>query len=262
MKIRLITFTDYKMTRAADVCRRSALQNNIDEVKVYTPEDIHKSYKEKYSDILDKPRGAGYWLWKPYFIYQELFNKNVADGDILVYCDAGVEIVNNIRHIIDRMDQDIFLFANTYNHYHWCKMDVIKAIVKKGVQEKITNQVQASVIVMKVSDASREFVKEWARWCEKPGFITDEPSSIPNHPEFKEHRHDQAILTCVAYQAGIKLHWWPAMYNAGIFTYEHNGYDDSYPVIFHHHRIRDDQFLMPLGINRTIINYFRQKRYI
>jgi hypothetical protein len=120
---RLITFTDENMTIAADICQKSALSNNVDEVKVYKPWDIDERFYKIHEDLFHHTRGFGYWIWKPYFINRELMN--MKDGDILIYSDAGVEIINNVNHIIDRMDSDVWLFGNMWEHQHWCKGDVL-----------------------------------------------------------------------------------------------------------------------------------------
>jgi hypothetical protein len=254
---RLITFTDDNMTIAAKICEASALQNNVHDVKVFGPKDIDAKFRKANAAILDQQRGCGYWLWKPYFIDREL--KKMKDGDILIYCDAGVEIVNNVNHIIDRMAGDIWLFGNKFQHIHWCKADVFIPILSNQYYNAPNRQVQASVIVIRKSHKSQEFIKTCLDWCCMPGMIDDSPSSLPNSREFQEHRHDQAILTCCAIRDSIPLHWWPAMYNAGHFTYEKTGYADTYPVLFHHHRMRNNDFSATDDLNRHMQKYFKSK---
>lgn len=252
---RLITFTDDSMTIAAKICEMSALQNNVHEVKVYGPKDIDAKFRKANAGILDHPRGCGYWLWKPYFIDWEL--KKMKDGDILIYCDAGVEIVNNVNHVVDRMTGDVWLFGNKFVHAHWCKGDAIWAIDPD--YDGGDKQAQASVIIIRNTEKSKGFVKEWLKWCREPGLIDDSESKLPNSTEFREHRHDQAILTCVALKQNLPLHWWPAMYNAGVFAYEKSGYNDDYPVLFHHHRMRNADFTATDDLNRHMQKYFKSK---
>lgn len=206
------------------------------------------------------------------------------EGSTLIYADVGVEFINHVSHIIDRMDQDIFLFGNNWEHAHWCKGDVAYACWPDNyggeagsvasVWGRYGKQAQASVIFFRVSDYSRKFVKEWLDWClsgvrigaaitfgkdnaerrderatwsEFRYLIDDSPSFFNNHPEFQEHRHDQAILTTLAYREGIKLHYWPAVYNKGgspEFVYEKlpEYAGDSYPVLFSHHRKRNHEW--------------------
>jgi hypothetical protein len=236
------------MTESAKVCIQSAMQNGVDEAKYWHESDIYNSFRSFCNwniEIISSKRGCGYWLWKPAIIYDTI--RIMHDEDILIYSDAGVKWINNVNEIISRMNQDIFLFSNGHEHVHWCKMDVIKAINgltkndfhnASGDYSCLTfQQCQASVIFFKVNQKTRNFAKEWLLWCQMPGFIDDSPSKLPNHPEFAEHRHDQAILTCLAIKYGYKLHWW-----ADKLWYESQRYrwaEDTYPSMFEHHRFRD-----------------------
>jgi hypothetical protein len=154
------------------------------------------------------------------------------------------------------MTGDIWLFGNMWQHVHWCKADVMKAINcwDSG------SQVQASVIFIRNTAKAREFVDEWLTWCTVSGMIDDSPSKCLNHPEFREHRHDQAVLTTLAYREKLTpFHWWPAMYNGGNFIYEKTGYNDTYPVLFHHHRLRNSDFTATDDLNRHMQKYFKSK---
>lgn len=239
--IRLINFSDDRMTRSQMVCTISAQQKGVDQVLQYNPHHISKEFYQLNKTVLDAERGAGYWLWKPYFINKGFdFCK---DGDILIYMDSGVKLINDVKNIIDVMDQDIFLFSNGHMHVHWCKADVMKAMFATSlpVTEYYNfQQVQASVIFFKVNDFSRKFIKEWLLWCQMPNFINDEPSVLPNHPEFAEHRHDQAILTCLQIKYNLKLHWW-----ADKLWYESQRGrwpNDKYPSMWEHHRKRNNEY--------------------
>jgi hypothetical protein len=289
MTTHLVTFSDESMSRAAELCVESAGRNGFDNAQgQWARECIYNRHAIEFSgwadgpqfellELMDaNPRGCGFWAWKPFIILEAM--NHCQQGSTLIYSDAGVEFINNVSHIIERMDQDIFLFGNNWEHAHWCKRDVVEAVwpVTRGdwYQHCSTGQVgmtddaayvdltwsrfgkqcQASVIFFRVSDYSRGFVAEWLAFClarygpsgsEWRYLIDDSPSYAPNHPEFREHRHDQAILTTMAYRERIKLHYWPAMYNDGVFAYkklpEYAG--DDYPVLFHHHRRRDHEWV-------------------
>lgn len=296
----LVTFSDESMSRSADLCVGSGSRYGCDKLTrfEYGPFTGSKIFEENEGLFLQS-RGMGYWAWKPVIInwtltnYREQYIVNphgVEDGDIVIYADAGIEFIAPVSHIINRMDQDIFLFGNNWEHAHWCKRDVVEAvwaqprltneeriarileiekttwggnvieaidtILKGEVSESVLHdilwnqfgkQAQASVIFFRVSDYTRKFVKEWLHWCLFEGgrLIDDSPSLLPNHPEFREHRHDQAILTTMAYREGVRLHWWPAVYNrfsGPEFIYEKGEYQDNYPPLFHHHRRRNDEW--------------------
>ncbi len=250
MTTHLATFSDESMDRARNLCVDSAIDHGVDGITwafAATEEDKAAG------------RGLGFWAWKPRIVLDFLTDTTGGlahpdNGDILIYSDAGVEFINDVSHIIDRMDQDIFLFGNNWEHAHWCKADVVEEVIPPPLGkpyfrirwEDFGKQAQASVIFFRVSDYSRAFVAEWLDWCLFEGgrLIDDSPSRAPNHPEFQEHRHDQAILTTLAYREGIKLHYWPAQYNDGAFVYEKlpEYAGDGYPVLFSHHRKRDHEW--------------------
>jgi hypothetical protein len=254
MTTHLVTFADESMRHSRNVCAESAKRNGVDHV-------IHLDFQNhlkrtwtygQHQALFDQERGLGFWAWKPWAIREA--SHGCQPGSILIYSDAGVEFINSVSHIIERMDQDIFLFGNQWEHAHWCKRDIVDEIwpIKfdnpiygpHEVWKSFGKQCQASVIFFRVSDYSKAFVKEWLDWCLFEGgrLIDDSPSRAPNHPEFRENRHDQAILTTMAYREGIKLHWWPASYNDGAFVHEKGDYTDDYPVMFNHHRKRDHEW--------------------
>ena len=236
--IRLITYSNELCTISRMKCAESARKFSADMVYEYEPHNIDTFFKANNEATLAAERGAGYWLWKPYFVNRAIQHCN--DGDILVYCDAGVEIITDLNEIVRVMDQDIFFFSNGHQHVHWCKMDVMKVINCPGIPNPDNQQVQASVIFFRVNEFTRNFIKEWLLWCQMPGFIDDSPSKLPNHPEFAEHRYDQAILTCLAIKYNIDLHWW-----ADHLWYESQRYrwpEDKYPSMFKHHRKRNNEY--------------------
>ncbi len=53
----------------------------------------------QHRDILSLPRGAGYWLWKPYYIQQVL--REAAPGDVVAYIDSGIEIIADLKPVVE-----------------------------------------------------------------------------------------------------------------------------------------------------------------
>lgn len=234
--IHFVTYSAANMSQSRTACISSGLaqlNGYSDWVHAYSvEEDVDVEFYNNNKKILDAKKGAGYWLVKPYFIERVMMMAN--DGEYVIYADAGCEIINSFHHIIDAMDQDLFLFCNGHLHKEWCKADVMHAINGKIVDDM---QVQASFIFIKVTPYSRAFIKEWLTLAQLPGFIDDTPSKIPNVPTFAEHRYDQAILTSLAIRDGIKTHWWPDK-----LYYESQRYrwpDDKYPSMVLHHRKRN-----------------------
>lgn len=248
-----ITYANHRMRMSAFACINSMEKQGVNETIFYDDSDIEEDFLRINENIFSQERGAGHWLWKPYFIYTSMILRCKED-DILIYSDAGIEWLQPVHEIINRMDQDIFFFTNGFSHVEWCKGDVLEGVLRwrephedddswedkkfwQGDFIKSIKQVQASVIFFKVNQNTRNFVKEWLLYCQMPGFIDDSPSKLPNYPTFAEHRHDQAILTCLQIKYGYKLHFWPTAYSEHI---RHTALpEDNYPTLFNHHRKRD-----------------------
>lgn len=227
--VKAITYFTSEMSTSADVCMQSVHRFGMTG-RAYN--SVDPTYR-LMNPVLKEQRGAGYWLWKPYILYREMMQSE--DGQVILYMDAGVELIGEPIWLKDV--QDVWLFGNMYQHEHWCKNDAMQMIYD-GPYDK---QVQASVIAVKVSGRSKDIIKEWLTWCEMPGLLDDSPSKTKNRKGFQEHRHDQAILTCVAYKHGLPLHYWPARYNDA-FDYTREGYSDTYGVCFNHHRKRNSEW--------------------
>ncbi len=236
MNIALCSYADISMTISQEKLSRSF--EKFCSVKYYNGTwdfgpghiQIDNRFLHFNHDILKQERGSGYWLWKPYFIYQSL--EYLKEGDYLLYVDAGVEIIKNIQPLID-LGEDITLFHNEWPHIDWCKWDVLKAMLSGNgsVDYATSKQVQASVILIKKTKHTVDFVREWLVWCQLPGFIDDSPSKLENISTFQQHRHDQAILTNLALRENIKLHSWDK-----ISCTEGNRASRPEAIFFHHYK--------------------------
>lgn len=248
-KIRLVCYADENMSISKEICINSAFKNGVNDVHSWGREMILQTeFYQLNREILDTPRGSGLWAWKSYIIYKALLDMN--ENDVLIYSDAGVEFINDASHIINLMDEDVFLFGNNWNHVDWTKIDVMDAIlydfkdIGSYYQLEYRKQAQASVIFIRPTKKAKEFIKEWLCYCMMPHLIDDSPSKVPNYPRFRDHRHDQAILTCLQIKHGYRLHYWPASYSNGAFIYDkiEQYKTDNYPVIFNHHRKRNNEY--------------------
>lgn len=246
--IRLITFATDDFTISADRLKATALRHGVDDVVMYKASDNLDNLFHIYfvKPLLPNSRGYGWWIWKPAIIWDGINRLN--EGDYLIYCDAGTEIVGPLQSVIDAMDEDIFFCSNGWQHSHWCKAETAKAINGEmiyydgskiwplGIHYFTFKQVQASFIIFKVTDKVKAFVQEWYAWSIMPGMIDNTPRG-PQFPEFQEHRHDQAILTCLQIKYGYKLHWFPSTMN------HHQLMEgDNYPQILNHHRKRNNEW--------------------
>lgn len=240
--IKGITYSSGNMDKAAAKCIASMLNNGADEACKLHMDECTECLSDFYMlnrETLNAERGAGYWLWKAHLIYNAMYF--MENDDYLIYSDAGIEFVDNVRHIINRMDQDIFMFTNTFKQVEWTKGSIMDMILPEWRDGRYNNnmQVQASVIFIRVNQNTRNFIKEWLLFCQMPGLIDDSPSATPNFPTFAENRHDQSILCALQIKHRYKLHWFPTTTAHHI---KHLTPDDNYPVLMRHHRLRDNEW--------------------
>lgn len=228
-----ITYCEENMTISGELCKSSMEKNGFDNVRLYRRHEINGWFDMFNYKTLSAKRGAGYYLWKPYFINEAI--GNCQDGDYLIYSDAGCEWIESPTHIVNVMTQDIFLFCNGHRHVEWSKSDVNRAICGDVSFDQM--QVQASIVFFRVNEYTRNFVKEWLLFGQMPGFIDDSPSKIPNVPTFAENRYDQAILTALAIRDGIEMHWWAD--HLWFETQRYRWPNDKYPALVKHHRKRN-----------------------
>ena len=89
--IHLITYGDKKYEKSKQRLYNEAKNTNwFNSITLYGPENLDNNFKNKFNDILNMPRGAGYWIWKSHIIKKKL--NEINDNDILIYLDAGCSI--------------------------------------------------------------------------------------------------------------------------------------------------------------------------
>ena len=204
-----------------------------DKVISYHPEDIDPAFREEHKDILSLERGDGYWLWKPYFIYKTLSTLN--EGDILVYSDSGSYYTNSVRHLIHTMNAeklDIMPFTLTIPEYLYTKRDAF--ILMECDEPEYVNSFQrlASFQVIRKTDYSISFVKDWLNFACDARIITDAASTLgENYPGFIDNRHDQSIFSLLSKKYGL-----PGFRDPSQFGNKYDMDNSPYPQIWFHHR--------------------------
>ncbi len=195
---------------------KQALDHGARRVSMWRREDITSTeFYEQNRDILDRPRGDGYWLWKPYIILTEL--SRLGKGDVLIYSDVGKphkpnRITKPLNILTDWCrDHSGGMLPGVYIPRHgantrWIKGECFSVMGCEDAFYRAHPQIQATVSVWEKHDASMAFVSEWLEWCRNPAALLDDriDPTIPNSPDFADHRHDQAVLTLLALKRGVK----------------------------------------------------------
>lgn len=194
----------------------SARMQGADAVRAWTPGELAAlDVVAANRALFDAPRGAGYWAWKPQIILREL--EEMADGDVLIYNDAGrVErpytIDRPLGPVVDWVIRERGgMLPGIYipqwgAHELWTKGECLIAMDCDRPEIRRHPQIQATFSIWQAHERSRAFVREWARWCLDPRAVADEriDPAIPDAPGFIDHRHDQSVLTNLVLRHGLR----------------------------------------------------------
>lgn len=187
----------------------SAKRYGIEYINSYDFEDIKESsFYFANKTIIDQPKGIGYWLWKPYIILETM--KDLIEGDIVVYSDCGIELIDNLQPVINicKEQQPVLLFANgDFKNLMWTKRD---CFVLMGCDNKSYWNGQhsdAAFLLFRKSEESIQLLNEWLKYGSDERIITDLPNQCnqENLPGFIEHRWDQSVLSLLAQLHQITL---------------------------------------------------------
>ena len=208
----------------------------FDKVFEYGMSDIDSDFYKKNKHILEQPRGAGYWLWKPYFVLKTL--KESSEGDRVFYCDAGCSFVGSFKEyffdFLDKDDKGIILFKGAHPQSAYTKMDCFY-YMGCWMEDKYlqANQLTATFQLVRKTDFSLSFFEEYVRHCEDERILTDKPNEcgMNNLPDFIDHRHDQSILTNLKEKYEITCYEDPSHW--GDF---HGVREPELKTLIHHHR--------------------------
>ncbi len=208
-KIWLVTYATPIFYRSAIRLARSVRGRGVDAFRLYTPKDLPESFRHEHRDLLRQWRGGGYWIWKPFVLLHAL--REAAPGDIVIYLDAGMLVVDDLAPLIELLDErrQIALFQNLKGRLHrsWTKRDAFILLGADSPKYWNARSLSASYIVMKNGEPARRFAADWLEAISDPRVVSDIPNQLgqPNLSGFRAHRHDQAALSILAQQRNIEL---------------------------------------------------------
>lgn len=210
MKLHLITFATAGFVPQAEALVASALAAGFAHGAVLGPDDLAGSdFASRNREILSQKRGAGYWLWKPFLIRRAL--ENIDSTDIVFYCDAGRTDyyqfthfpTNLVSHL--RANDSGFLLGPAVGHFgsleDWAKRDCL-LLMKADNKNLRSKPLLMTWSLWTPSETAFRFLDEWQNYAEDPRCLTDIPNTLgrPNHLGFRDHRHDQSIMSILAHQ--------------------------------------------------------------
>ena len=202
-----ISYADKLFHKQLLINKKSAIEfGKVDKYYSYGPNDIDVIFKNKNKDILSKKRGNGYWLWKPYFILKT-FKEKLAEGDYLIYTDAGILYRNSVKLIINYLNKynaEMWVFRLRYKEKQYTKRDTFILLGADMPFFTDTNQYMGGIQIYKKSKYTEKFLEELLYYSQDKRMITDEPNILGynNYKEFIDNRHDQSILSILIKKYG------------------------------------------------------------
>lgn len=199
------TFVD----AAVRLCRQAQSTKMFTEITGYTADYLRKDkvFWKKHGDFIVKHRrGFGYWIWKPYIILKTL--NQMKEGDILLYLDCGFEIdiseKNDLQQYIDLVKTDKIVGSDSKCiEKEWNKRDLIDFLDMDNDGYLLTTQRQSGAFFILVCEDTKRLMEEWYTLACDYHLIDDSPSVLPNYEVFKEHRHDQSVISLLTKKYNI-----------------------------------------------------------
>jgi hypothetical protein len=233
-----VTFGTAEFTHSLDLLARTARDFGMHDMRSYRPDSpaLQRAIAENPS-IMRQKRGAGYWLWKSYIILDVL--ERVPDGTLVLYSDAGVSYIADPAPLLSfARTRDIVLFDNrlpTWTQRMWTKRDCFLLLNADFPNHWDRRQLDAAFQVYRAGPRARAFVTELKEASRDQRTLTDLPNTcgLPNFAEFREHRHDQSVLTICAVRHGLETFRTPKT------SPEQGDSRSPYVQIFEHHRRRN-----------------------
>lgn len=235
-----ISYGNEQYYKSLDVLKQTSLEvGKVDEVICYKESDLKLTeFWRKNSFILNQPRGAGYWIWKPYIILQTLEQLN--EGDVVLYTDGGMSVIDNLNPLFNitlessKYGRMLFQIPGGHINKTFTKRD---CFILMGCDEKKYydgNLTNGAISLWKKTPENIEYLKEYLRYLRDPRIVTDAPNMMgPNLIEFKDHRHDQSVLSLMSIKYNLELYRDPTQWGEE----DRPKFPNSpYPQLFNHHR--------------------------
>jgi len=244
-----VSYATKNFSQAARIIEKSARRFGLDDCRIYRPEhDLIRHLCNAYPAIMKQKRGAGFWLWKPYVIGDVL--DSVPDGTVVIYTDVAMTFISDpapLQSLVREQPIALFHLVPDHKMSTWTKRDCFIKLDADTNDFWELPQLTAAFQVYRACAESRAFVKDLQNATSGEAQLTDLPNSLsePNLPDFRDHRHDQSILTILAHKYGIETYPDPSQFG----PWRSGSNTQYYPQLFHMHRWQ----------NRGMLKYLKSR---
>jgi hypothetical protein len=201
-KVHLITYGDNHYNKTKHRLVQEAKRTKwFSTITAYDQDNMDDDYKEEFKEVLNQQRGSGYWIWKSYFILKRL--KEIDEGDILIYLDAGCTIhrmadkrfYEYIR-MLDTKCMIAFQMHHVEKHYTTKEIfEYFNVLEREDITE--TGQHLGGIRIMKNNQETRSIMQlEYDTYKANKLLVTDHYNST-QEPYFVDNRHEQSVFSVI-----------------------------------------------------------------
>lgn len=201
--------------RITGEARRSGWFSAVDGI---TDRELRASYPEFVSRhaslLVPGSRGYGYWVWKPFLVLNALRRAAPSRAGI-VYCDSGCAL-NVTAGSCLRMGE-YFAIAQEggglcmqmpqHPEFMWTKNGLLDHLDLPD-EHRGTGQVASGAFLLTADDRSIHLAERWLDVATREAYrFVDDSLSAQDlaNPNFRSHRHDQSVFSCLAKLQGIPM---------------------------------------------------------
>lgn len=173
----------------------------FDQAIGYRMSDLPSDFAKKHERHFSYTRGAGYWIWKPYIVLDAI--QKMSNDDILMYSDSGCHFIHSMQPVFDILEQTpnkVLAFRLSQIEKDWTKRDCFVELGCDKPEFTDSKQIMSTFFLCRKTEFAISIAKQWYEYASDFHMVADDfvsPSIFPNYPSFKEHRHDQSVLSLV-----------------------------------------------------------------
>ena len=181
-------------------------------IQGFGPENLPQQFIHQFKNILSVPRGAGYWIWRPFLLYSKL--NELKENEFIVYLDAGCKLNKQgldkfyeYIKLLNDSEYGVLSFQMSGNHgpgglereKYWTTSQIFKYF-NIDTQSDIANSGQylGGVLILKKNKHLMKLMDLYIKaLVDHPLMFTDFYNHTQQHPEFRDNRHDQSIFSLI-----------------------------------------------------------------
>lgn len=202
--IHLITYGDKKYEKSKQRLYNEAKNTNwFNSITLYGPENLDNDFKNKFNDILNMPRGAGYWIWKSYIIKKKL--NEINDNDILIYLDAGCSInkkgkkrLDEYVDMLNKNGEGIISFQTAHLEKKYTTKEIF-SYFDIDINSNIANsgQILGGIRIMKKNDNLIKLINLEEKTLYDNKLLFTDYYNNNQYTFFIDNRHEQSIFSII-----------------------------------------------------------------